>query len=126
MRAEHQAGIGTHAEADYVGGGFSDMLNDMCQVAPRLLMAVGAILVGDVRWRIASRIIGDAAIMVREGGDLSGPLAMICRALVREDDRWALSGDFDIEAHAVTHHERHRTNLPMMVATVEPRSEKIP
>src|SRR5438094_7735781 len=54
-----------------------------------------------VRWRIAARRIGDAAMAAREVAHLRLPVGVVGRELVQEDDRRPASRLFIVKANAI-------------------------
>src|SRR5438093_13178351 len=113
---EHQRCIRTLAEPRDMGCGHPNVSYDCGYVIGKVGVVVGSLILGDIRGRIATGGVRDAAIVAREIAHLGFPLPMVRGELVHEYDRIPDPGFFDVELYAIGVSVRHAGLLA--IATV--------
>jgi hypothetical protein len=99
--AEMQRGEGAHGKAHDVRALQAERIEHTSDVVARPRLRVALEILGDLRWRIAARVVGDAAVATREEAHLRLPAAMVAAELVHEHDRGAATRFLVIELDAV-------------------------
>ena len=99
-----------------MGCGHPDVSQDCGYVIGKVGVVVGSLILGDIRRRIATGGVRDAAIVAREITHLGFPLPMVRGELVHEYDRIPGPGFFDVELYSIGVSVRHAGLL--VIATV--------
>src|SRR5262245_5823228 len=91
----------------------AERVEHAANVVAGALLRVALDVLGNVRWRIAARIVGDAAVAAREMPELRLPAPVVPREFVDEDHRRAAARLFVIKLDAVVGRDGwHAARLP--------------
>jgi hypothetical protein len=101
LEAEMECAEPAHREADDVGLGDAEVVEDGDRVGDRALLRVRRLVDGDVRRRVAAGGVGDAAVPRGKGSHLRLPAAVVAGELVDEQEGKARADAFDVQADSV-------------------------
>src|SRR5262249_61989134 len=94
-------GKSAHREADNVGFVDLQRIEYRADIVTRALLRIFFLILRHIRRRIATRIEGDAAIMLRKMADLLLPGANVASKFMNEYDRYAFARILLIEFHSI-------------------------
>src|SRR6185295_3662722 len=115
--AEMQRGEPAHRIADYVRPLDAECIEYGKNVVPRTLLGIALHIRRHIRRRIASGVVGDAAIAAREMAQLRFPRAPVAGELMHEHDRRAGATFLVMQLYAVVGgQKRHGCALSMVLS----------
>ena len=94
-------GEAAHRQADDMSLVDLQRIEHRADVVARAILRIFFLIFRDIGGRIAARVEGDAAVVLREVTDLLLPGAKVAGKFMDEDDRNAFAGLLVIELHSV-------------------------